>query len=472
MATSDHGSLQQFIDGLPNLMDHFYNDTAAPHFSRAGTVTTGQHIPPVFTNWRDEQRAWEESAVLFHQSHHMPELFLKGPDAFKLLESVGVNSLANFTTDRAKQFVVCAPSGHVIGDSVAYRHDEETFELVSGMPALNWVHFQAETGGYDVEVVRDNHTPKNPSGRRTYYRFQLEGPNASRLFADVLDHEAPEIPFFKTARVKIRGCDVLVLRHGMAGHQGVEISGAWDEQDTVLHAILEAGERHGLVRAGTQTYFSTPMVSAWMAYPVPAIFTAGELRAYREWLPADTWEAHTEIGGSFRSEKVEDYFVTPYDLGYERLVKFDHDFIGRSALEALPEESRRKKVSLVWNHDDVLKVMRSMFGPGPRYKSIELPTAYYAWNQFDEVRTEGGARAGLSSHCGYLNTEGEVLSLAMLDPRLAEPGTELVLTWGEPDGGSRKPQVERHEQTEIRVTVAPAPFSSAVQRMKRAPVGV
>ena len=42
-------------------------------------------VPTEFSNWRDEQRAWRETAVLFDQSHHMAEITIKGPDALKLL---------------------------------------------------------------------------------------------------------------------------------------------------------------------------------------------------------------------------------------------------------------------------------------------------------------------------------------------------------------------------------------------------
>ena len=42
-------------------------------------------VPSEFSNWRDEQRAWRESAVLFDQSHHMAEFTVKGPDALKLM---------------------------------------------------------------------------------------------------------------------------------------------------------------------------------------------------------------------------------------------------------------------------------------------------------------------------------------------------------------------------------------------------
>ena len=79
-------SLQDLIDATPNLVDYFRNDTTAPHNrNRPGPSP----VPAEFTNWRDEQHAWRETAVLFDQSHHMPELFLKGPDALKLLSHIG-----------------------------------------------------------------------------------------------------------------------------------------------------------------------------------------------------------------------------------------------------------------------------------------------------------------------------------------------------------------------------------------------
>jgi hypothetical protein len=41
----------------------------------------------------------------------------------------------------------------------------------------------------------------------------------------------------------------------------------------------------------------------------------------------------------------------------------------------------------------------------------------------------------------------------------SEPGTEVTVVWGEEGGGTSKPTVERHVQTEIRATVAPAPIA-------------
>jgi vanillate/3-O-methylgallate O-demethylase len=459
-------SLQQLIDTVPDLVSYLHNETIAPHF-RARTRLTAAFVPPEFSNWRDEQHAWRDTAILFDQSHHMPELFLRGPDARRLLERVGINSFVNFGPDRAKQLVACTPRGHVIGDSVLYWRGPDHFELVSGMTVLNWVQYQAETGGYDVTIERDAPSAYNPKGRRILYRFQLDGPNAGKIFDDAVEGEAPEIAFFRTARVKIRGREVLVLRHGMAGHRGAELSGPYEDMDVVRQALLDAGQKHGLVQGGSRAYVSTLFESGWMAYPLSGIYTGEEMRGFREWLPANGWEGNAQLGGSFVSANIEDYYVTPWNLGYERILKFDHDFIGREALQAAAAQPHRTRMSLVWNPDDVVRVYAAQFGQKTRLKAIEFPVAHYGYPHFDEVRSPNGRLVGLSCHCGYSGNEGAVLSLSMLDSEYAKPGTEVVVTWGEPGGGSKKPHVERHEQTTIRATVAPAPYATAVQKLKR-----
>jgi vanillate/3-O-methylgallate O-demethylase len=118
----------------------------------------------------------------------------------------------------------------------------------------------------------------------------------------------------------------------------------------------------------------------------------------------------------------------------------------------------------------VARVFESLLLPGPAYKLIRLPYSSYAYQQYDEVKTSSGRLVGYSTMAAYSSNESKLLSMVMIDLDHAQPGTELVLTWGEPNGGSRKPHVERHNQTQIRVTVAPAPFAEAVQRMKHAAV--
>ncbi len=47
--------------------------------------------------------------MLFDQSHHMVNLFITGQDALKLISDTGINSVANFPVDMAKQFVPVSP---------------------------------------------------------------------------------------------------------------------------------------------------------------------------------------------------------------------------------------------------------------------------------------------------------------------------------------------------------------------------
>src|SRR5689334_15624282 len=101
-------------------------------------------VPSEFSNWRREQRAWRESAVLFDQSHHMVNLFLRGPGAIKLISDTAINSVANFPVDMAKQYVPTTPAGNVIGDGILFHLDDEEFVWVGRAPVANWLAYQVD----------------------------------------------------------------------------------------------------------------------------------------------------------------------------------------------------------------------------------------------------------------------------------------------------------------------------------------
>ena len=120
-------------------------------------------VPSEFSNWRDEQHAWRETCCLFDQSHHMTDLYIKGPDALKLLSATGVNSFETFAVNKAKQFVACNYDGYVIGDAILFYLDENRFNLVGRPSAHNWVQYHGETGDYDVTIERDERSAVNPT---------------------------------------------------------------------------------------------------------------------------------------------------------------------------------------------------------------------------------------------------------------------------------------------------------------------
>jgi vanillate/3-O-methylgallate O-demethylase len=259
--------------------------------------------------------------------------------------------------------------------------------------------------------------------------------------------------------MNIAGERVRTLRHGMSGVPGLEIWGDYSSYTRIREAIIEAGEEYGLRPCGGRAYPTNTLESGWIPDPLPAIYTGDALRAYREWLPADGVEAQNAISGSFVSENIEDYYLSPWALGYGGFVKFDHDFIGRSALEAMDKDAERVKVTLAWNAEDLAKILSSMLQrDGAGYKYFDLPLANYGYFNFDSVVDPDGKHIGFSMWTGYSENEGTALSLATVDPDV-EIGSEVSVVWGEPDGGSRKATVERHKQFNVRAIVSPAPYS-------------
>ncbi len=196
---------------------------------------------------------------------------------------------------------------------------------------------------------------------------------------------------------------------------------------------------------------------------MPAVYTGEKMKSYRQWLPGTSYEANAGLGGSFVSKKIEDYYTSPHELGYASFTKYDHDFIGKEALQKMEGKVHRKKVTFAWNDQDVVKVLQSMFAPpGENYKVIDLPLSNYASSSFDSIMS-GGKVVGASMFSGYTFNERKMLSLGFVEEQYSKPGTQLTLVWGEENGGTKKTTVERHKQTELRVTVAPAPYAAVVR---------
>ena len=422
----------------------------------------GPYVYPVvaseFSNWRDEQRAWKETCVLFNQSYHMADMWIKGPDAIKLLSATGINSFANYSVNKAKQFVACNHDGYVIGDGILFYLDKDELLLV-GRPSMhNWVQYHSEKDGYKVTLSRDERSiARDVPIVRRLYRYQVQGPNANLVLNKLNGGSIPDIKFFNMGEITIAGRKVRALRHGMSGAPGLELWGPHEEREEIRAAIVKAGEEFGLRQVGSRAYATNTLESGWIPSPMPAVYSGEKMKAFRQWLPGNGYEATAALGGSYYSNNVDDYYLTPEDLGYGFMVKFDHDFTGKEALEKIARNPRRKKVTLVWNPDDVTRVVGSLFHKGDPFKALDLPLTNYASFSYDKA-LKNGKIVGFSTFSGYSFNERSMLSLGIIDIEHSEVGTQLTFVWGEEDGGSPKPTVERHKQIEIRATVGPIPY--------------
>ena len=113
--------------------------------------------------------------------------------------------------------------------------------------------------------------------------------------------------------------------------------------DEIRAAILEAGKEFGLVQVGSRAY-----AVEHARVRLDSLAAARRLhRRQDEGVPrvaaGDGYEGIASLGGSYVSKNIEDYYVTPHEMGYGSFVKFDHDFIGREALEKMKDRRTARR---------------------------------------------------------------------------------------------------------------------------------
>jgi glycine cleavage system aminomethyltransferase T len=400
-------------------------------------------LPPEFVGWSKEQTAWRQGVAFFDLSHHMIDLFVEGPDATRVLSEVSANNYENFPVGRAKQFVPVTEEGYIVTDGILFRLSENSYDLVCIGAAQNWVMYHALKRGYDVRFKLDPASDYR-QGPPVFFRYQVQGPRAPAVIERVLDEPIPALKFLHFTDAKVAGRAVKTFRHGMAGQPGLEFFGAWEHGEDVRQAILRAGQDLEMVQVGGLAYYTTGIESGWIPTPLPAIYTSPGLEGYRRWVSLYSYEGMNTLQGSFFSERAEDYYCSPYELGYGQSIAFDHEFIGRRALERAQRANHRVKVTLVWNREDVARV----FGKDEKFLV-----------SYTKDRVEQGSNLiGMSLYAGTIGPAGTIYSLALIDRAFASVGSQVIVRWGQhPGAGASKDVIDQFAC--IRATVQPAPIT-------------
>lgn len=123
---------------------------------------------------------------------------------------------------------------------------------------------------------------------------------------------------------------------------------------------------------------------------------------------------------------------TPVEVRWQNMARFDHDFIGRAALQAEMAAPKRTTVILRWNPEDVMDFYASLLRPGDSYKPLDLSYAPQRWlmAHADHILRDG-RRIGYSSGTTYSYYFREVLSMGCLDLDASQIGTDVIVQWGD-----------------------------------------
>lgn len=406
-----------------------------------------QYEPSEFTGWIDESESWKKTAYIGDWSSLPNKLVVKGPDAIRFFQDLSVNSFGNFEVGRAKHSVQCSPDGRVLTEGILMRLGEDEVKFTGG--PIYWAEYQFEKGDYNATLTQ--------RGTKDFI-IQVQGPKSLAILEGASGESHRDYGFMNVRQTTIAGHSVWSLRQGMSGELGFELHGDGAVAVEVHQALLDVGAEFGVRRLGGRTKmvnhveacFPTPLVDYMPAVTDDLSFAQflGERHpelAYLQYFPNSG--SHVPTGPA-------DAYRDPTELGWGRNIKFDHEFIGRSALESIVANQRRTMVTLVWNKDDVKDVHDSLFRDGTPYEYMEMPRALFDSLAMDSVRGNGKEIGVSTSRC-YSYHFRDMISLCSIDLGFAEPGQQVEVVWGAP--GS--------PQKVIRATVAPAPYKRDNRRV-------
>ncbi|EPX84926.1 Glycine cleavage system T protein (aminomethyltransferase) [Rubellimicrobium thermophilum DSM 16684] len=392
----------------------------------------GNAYPEAFGDWRDEVMSWKTGAYLTAALNPTLTFRLSGPDALRLLSDHSVNGLTRFPVDAARHLIMCNPAGQIVAHGICVREGEESFLTYWLMP---WVSYLAESGRYRV-------TGENLTGR--VFLFQVAGPRSLAVLQAATGEDLRDIRFLRRRATRIAGCAVHVLRVGMAGSLAYEVHGPAEAAHAVYRTLLAAGSPLGLRQLGRTQYRMNHTENGFPQGHVHFLYPWFEDADFARYLTARSGGTpfKTDLRGSAGPDPSLRY-RTPVEVGWGHVIRLDHDFMGRQALEAELAAPRRLIATLTWNPEDVLDIYRSYLTEGTPHPFMDFridmpPLAQPAPHVSDLVLKDGNV-VGISSGRVYSYRYRKMISLASLDAGLAVQGTEVVVLWGDP--GTRQREI-------------------------------
>ena len=399
-------------------------------------------VPFEWTDWRDETMAGKESCSIHASLNPQPTFRVKGREAAKFLSDVCVNGLSNFPIGRAKHAIMCNEQGLDMGDGVLMRLGEDEF-LTYEMGA-NYIAYVFQQGGYDA--LGEDLTGTN-------FLFQIVGPRSLEVLEAVTGEDLRDIGFAHFRTSNVDGMGVTVLRVGMPGTLAYELHGKAEDGPAVYGAVLSAGRPFNIRRLGFRAYLMQHteggFPQAFNHFPHPWLEDEGFL-AYLEKIGIRA--RYTAACAGSMGPDIRLRYRNPVELGWAKMISFNHDFVGRAALEKEVANPSRKMVTLVWNPEDILDIHASQFRPGEPLAPMDSPFERFVnasgWTYYADQVLADGKLVGISSGRIMSHNARQMLSLCSIDVEHGDLGNEVVVLWGDP--GTR--------QKEIRAIVSRFPY--------------
>lgn len=382
-------------------------------------------MPYEYTGSQDELMACRKTAWLGSFLNISPVYDISGPDAVRLLNKVCVNrDFAKLKIGKSRHAILCNEKGQMLADGVLMRKSEDCYRTYWLAPVLA---YYAETMGMDVKGtwVHDE------------FFFQIDGPKSLEIMETASRQDLHGLKFAQNTQITIENVPVTIHRLGMSGCLAYEMHGPMQEAEKVFGAIAEAGEVFGIRKLGFSNYCRNHTQGGypnqWIHFWYPLISTEDGLTQYIMQNPEVNPMCRSYNFAGSASDNLENAFVTPYDVGWGYLVNFDHDFIGKGALQKLSENPPKQAVTLEWNAEDVGKAFATQFCGAEVDPCDDLSSVGDGGGDTQPIISKvvtGENMIGVTTGRLHDYYHRRMISLAFIEKEYAQDGRELVVVWG------------------------------------------
>ncbi|MDO5794927.1 MAG: hypothetical protein Q4Q00_12160 [Turicibacter sp.] len=399
-------------------------------------------MPYVVTSPKDELVACRETAWLGSFLNVSPVYDISGPDVIRLLNYISVNrDYSKLKIGSSRHAILCNEKGQMLGDGVIIRKEDNLYRTYWLAPVLA---YYVDTLGMDVQ------------GKWVFdeFFFQIDGPKSLEIMEKATQCDLHDLKFAQNKKVKIDGIDTTIHRLGMSGCLAYEMHGDMKDAERVYGVIVDAGKEFGIRRLGFGNYCRNHTQGGypnqWIHYWYPLLSSGEDMAQYIKdcQFIMEEFKSYPFFGSA--SDDIENAFVTPFDVGWDYLINYDHDFIGKEALMRLRENPPKKVVTLEWNAEDVGKVFASQFvgtDVEPTDEIIAVGDGGEAQFVISKVMANE-KMIGVASGRSRDYYHRKMISLAFIEKEYAVEGKELTVVWG----------TNPETSMEIRATVAKFPY--------------
>jgi glycine cleavage system aminomethyltransferase T len=393
----------------------FYDDL------RMYTRAYGRMKAFAFNGWKRESLSWKTGCYIHAGLSGPSQTTFTGPQAPEFLSGLCINGFETFRVGGTKHAVMLTDEGLVACHALMHRDAEDRFRMFAAPP---WAIYQAVKSPLDVQFSVED-----------IYLLQVAGPTSLQTLEQATGEDLRDIGFLDYRPTTVDGVATEICRIGMSGTLAYEMRGPIADGPKLYDAVVRAGADFGLERLGWRTYMVNHVEGGFPQLTWTFMFAAYEDPGYADFVRANDDDLLI-VSGSVDPADMRARYRTPVELDWHRAARFDHDFIGRAALEAEVADPKRTIVTLRWNPEDVIDIYASLFRDGEPYTTLELPLQFFhrgAHAHADHVLHDGQP-VGVSSGTIYSLYFREVISHGCIDLELAREGTEVIVQWGDHGG--------------------------------------